>query len=217
MKKFLITALALVAGVSVAMAGMGINWSNNGWLVEFGGDVNNGPGIADNNDVLWQLIYAGENNVADDIDLAGASYLSGDDKLLADRNIPAGGGSSSDKTSWDGWLMNQDGVTVYEDLSWNNTGKYVYQRIFQGAPAEGSYYFETPLYEYNGAYAGGGQKAEDFFYDPDGNGLIVNKQIPGEPGPGPEPPGPGPVPEPATMSLLGLGALAMVLRRKLSK
>ena len=122
MKKFLITALVLVAGVSVAMAGMGINWSNNGWLVAFGADITDGPGVADNNDVLWQLIYAGEDNVANDIDLKAANYLSGDDQLLADRTIPMGGGSSADKTAWDGWLMNQDGVTVYEDLEWKGTG-----------------------------------------------------------------------------------------------
>jgi hypothetical protein len=30
-------------------------------------------------------------------------------------------------------------------------------------------------------------------------------------------PGAAPIPEPATMSLLGLGALAMVLRRKIRK
>lgn len=204
MKKFLITALALMAGVSLALAGMGISWSNGeGWLVEFKGDIDNGPGIADNNDVLWQLIYAGENNVADDIDLAADNYLGGDDQLLADRSIPAGGGSAADGTSWDGWLMQQGGTAVYEDLNFSGSGSYVYQRIFQGLPDDGTHYYQSELFAFNKGYAGGGQATDEFYYSRDG--VAVDQTIPGG------------VPEPATMSLLGLGALAMVLRRKLRK
>lgn len=210
MKKFLITALALVAGVSVAMAGMGISWGDGGgWMVEFGGDIDEGPGIADNNDALWQLIYAGADGVANDIDLSNANYLSGDDELLADRSIPAGGGTASDGTSWDGWLMQQGGNTLYEDLTWNRGSGSVYQRIFQinpevGVPVNGDHYYQTDLFTFNGAYEGGGQASDIFGYS-NQEGLAVDQTIPGG------------VPEPATMSLLGLGALAMVLRRKLRK
>ena len=73
MKKFMITVLALAAAVSVSMAGMGIDWNSGGWMAAYGGDVNDGPGVAENDDVLWQLIYAGENNVADEIDLSAAN------------------------------------------------------------------------------------------------------------------------------------------------
>ncbi len=214
MKKVLIAALALMVGASLSLAGMGIQWSANGWMAEYGGNVNDGPGVADNNNVIWQLIYAGADNTANAPDLSAApNYLSGDDELLADRQIPAGGGTAADGSSWDGWLMQQGGETVYEDLDWNTAGS-VYQRIWQGTPSvdDGGYYFETALFNIDTGYAGGGAAPQEFNYDPDGNGVVVDNYIPGE-GPGPQPQ----VPEPATMSLLGLGALAMVLRRKLRK
>ena len=206
MKKVLIAAVALMVGASISLAGMGIQWSANGWMVEYGvTDMNAGPGVADNNNVIWQMIFAGEDNVANAPDLAAPNYLSGDDTLLADREIPTGGGSAADGTSWDSWLMQQGGETVYEDLAWNTAG-FVYQRIWQSTPSveAGGLYFETPLFAIDTGYAGGGAAPQEFNYDPAGNGVAVNTVIPG-------------VPEPATMSLLGLGALAMVLRRKLRK
>lgn len=204
MKKFMITVLALLAAASVSMAGIGVSWDNGeGWAIEIGADPDEGPGVADNSDVLWQLIYAGADEKADPIDLADANYLSGDDELLADRLIPAGGGDCADGTSWDGWLMYQGGsAALYQDTSFAGTGTYVYQRIFQGTPEPGSYYYETDLFQFNPNYAGGGQAPDVFGY---AEGAVeVDQQIPS-------------VPEPATMSLLGLGALAMVIRRKLRK
>ena len=211
MKKVLIAAVALMMGASISLAGMGITWApGGGWMVEYGGDVNEGPGVLENNDVLWQLIYAGADNVANAPDLSAANYLSGDDELLADRTIPAGGGAAADGTSWDTWLMQESGIAKYEDLAWTTEGS-LYQRIWQGTPsvADGGKYFETGLTAIDTAYATG-SASQELYYDPDGNGVAVNNYIPGS---GPEPQ----VPEPATMSLLGLGALAMVLRRKLRK
>lgn len=212
MKKVLIAAVALMMGASLSLAGMGIDWSNGGgWMAEYGADIDNGPFVLDNANVIWQLIYAGEDKVANEPDLSAPNYLGGDDSLLADREIAQGGGSAADGTSWDNYLMNQGGVTVYEDLDWSTAG-FVYQRVWQGTPdaSADSYYFDSDLLEIDTAYAGGGAAPQAFDYDPAGNGVAVNNVIKGQE-PGPQ------VPEPATMSLLGLGALAMVLRRKLRK
>lgn len=214
MKKVLITAVALVMAASISLAGLGVDWSNGGWMAEYGGDpAGDGPWVLDSNNVIWQLIYAGADNVANEPDLTAADYLGGDDSLLAKREIAQGGGSAADGTSWDNYLMKQGGTTVYEDLNWTTAGS-VYQRIWQGTPSveEGGYYFDSALMTIDTGYAGGGAAPQAFDYDPDGNGVAINVNIPGE-GPGPQPQ----VPEPATMSLLGLGALAMVLRRKLRK
>ena len=221
MKKFLITALVLLAGISAATAGIGIAWDSGGWLVAYGEDPTwdseteqfLGKGVAGDQSAIWQLIYAGANGAIDAIDLDNAAngYVSEDDVVWADRTIPAGGGKASDGTEWNAWLELQDGSVVYKsDIT---TPGSVYQRIFQGTPAEGSYYYETGLYEYDPTFAGGTAPIKDFFnFDESGNGLAVNQQIPVSP----TPPTPT-IPEPATMSLLGLGAMAMVLRRKLRK
>ena len=211
MKKVLIAAVALMMGASLSLAGMGIQWSNGGWMAAYGGDASEGPFVLDSNEVIWQFIYAGADNVANEPDLAAADYLGGDDQLLAKREIPMGGGDAADGTSWDNYLMQQAGDTLYQDLDWAQSG-YVYQRVWQGTPSNDiaeNYYFDTDVFAIDTSYAAG-SPSQVFDYDTTGNGVVVDKVIPGE---GPQPQ----VPEPATMSLLGLGALAMVLRRKLRK
>ena len=209
MKKLMI-AFAALAMVSAAYAGLGVAWSTGGGWGESSQDSN--VGILDQNDVLWQLIYAGANNVKDIPALTNPNFLSGDDQLLAVRTLAANGGESwstapEDDTVWDVWLMPQAGLIVYQDLEWDstvNTGSYVYQRVFEGTIVSGTFtlnggekYWETELFRFNPNYAGGGYPADSFYT----HIFQPNRTIP----------------EPATMSLLGLGALAMVLRRKLRK
>lgn len=185
----LLAATMLAAWVPTGFGGIGLNWSMGyGWLVEYGGDVNEGPGVAENNNVIWQLIYAGADNVANEPYLDAGCYLGGDDVLLAEREIPCGGGIASDGTEWSPWLELQDGNPVYVDLEWDTEG-CVYQRIYQGVPSQegGAYYFETGLIQLDTTWTGGAMLPweppypQEFAADPNGEGVVVDHVIPGEP------------------------------------
>ena len=214
MKKFLMAIFALAVATTVATAGVGIQW---GTL--YGAYDHNAPNLTDdpsafqllaNYSAIWQLIYAGADNAIDDISTAvpvaggpNGDYVLGDDEVWAQRTIAQGGGTASeDSTVWNNWMINQSGTVVYEDLSWATAG-FVYQRVFEGTPANGTWYFQTPLLALNTGYVGGGQPPQDFFLDTGTAGFQPGIQIDA-------------VPEPATMSLLGLGALVMAFRRRRS-
>lgn len=218
MKKFLMAIFALAVATSVASAGIGITWTTYSWGNYSGGG---GAALLDNNDALWQLIFAGTDNLIDSIDdplnpmdpaaWAANNYLrpGGDDQLLAERIIPMGGGIASDGTDWDEWLQRQGPPNpVFQDLGWAAEG-YVYQRVFESStPLAGStQFFQSGLLELDTGFAGGTATPQDFFVDDPslvGNDGFTPDRTPIA------------IPEPATMSLLGLGALAMVLRRRRS-
>ena len=217
MKKILMAVFAFAVAASVATAGIGITWTTQNW-----GEYHDGSAsaILAANDALWQLIYAGADNMADPIHNDGVvapmdsqeawaanNYLrpGGDDQLLASRIIPLGGGAAADGTVWDDFMMYQSGsVPVFADLSWMQAG-FVYQRVFESStPLAGStYFYQTGLLAIDTSYAGGTSTPQDFFVDPASGPFIPNSQAYA-------------VPEPATMSLLGLGALVMAFRRRRS-
>ena len=217
MKKFLMAIFALAVATTVATAGVGIQWSTfwGGYDHTSPDVVGGSTALLDNYSAIWQLIYAGADNAINDISTTvptaggpNGDYVVGDDVVWAQRTIAQGGGTAAeDGTSWNNWLNNTGGFLSYEDLSWSTAG-FVYQRVFEinpidGVPVDGSYYFETPLLALNTGYIGGGQPPQDFFLDTPSAGFQPNIQIDA-------------VPEPATMSLLGLGALVMAIRRRRS-
>ena len=211
MKKILLALAVLAAAASFASAGVGINWGTQyGAYDHTAADLTGGTGaLLDSYSVTWQLIYAGANNVADvpDTSLGGAgiadNYVTGDDVVWATRFIAQGGGTApEDGTVWDSWLAVVSGNTIYEDLAWSTAG-YVFQRVFEGTPAALSWYFDSDLLALNTGYTGTPQLPQSIFPDTGSAGFQPDQQVPA-------------VPEPATMSLLGLGALVMAIRRRRS-
>ena len=212
MKKFLMAIFALAVATTVANAGVGINWSTlYGAYDHSSPDVVGGSNaLLDSYSAIWQLIYAGADNAINDISttvpVAGGpngDYVLGDDVVWAQRTIAQGGGTApEDSTGWNNWMNPTGGTTVYEDLSWVTAG-FVYQRVFEGTPADGTWYFQSPLQALDVGYVGGGAPTADFFVDTFSAGFQPTIQIDA-------------VPEPATMSLLGLGALVMAIRRRRS-
>ncbi len=235
MKKMFLMALGLAVFASTAMAGIGINWNTINGMVQDGEaeDALPPPGgfLLDGYSAIWQLIYAGADNAIDPIDGSAAAmdeaawaannYLrpGGDDELVAQRTIALGGGTASeDSTSWNNWMVNTGGNTVYELLAdggqnwWD--GGLMYQRIFQcdtlvteGDPGmHGSaWFYETPganMLTIDTTYVTGGF-AQDFPVGTPSTFGVPTHQV-------------NVIPEPATMGLLGLGALVMAIRRRRS-
>ena len=204
MKKLLIALSALALVATAAYAGYGIDWVTvvGAYSHEATDLTGNDYALLDSYSVTWQLIYAGADNTANPINLSNLGWVSGDDVVWATRTIPLGGGTAiEDGTTWDNWMTHQIGSAdaTSVDLNWTGAGSYVFQRVYEGPPQVGSWYYETPLFAFNKNFDGMGPK-DTFTVDSATQGFQPNQTIP--------------IPEPATLSLLGLGALALIRRKR---
>ncbi len=224
MKKFLMAIFALAVATTVATAGVGIAWTT-GWGAYTHDAANNTDdpsafALLDHYSAIWQLIYAGADNAIDPANLTtgglNGDYVSDDDVVWAQRDIaqvaqpnpdPPGSNTSTagDGTSWDNFMYYAGGGSLeYIDTAWSTAG-FVYQRVFEGTPGDGTYWYDSPLFAYDETWTDS-LSAEGFLaeVDPGAGGLYGDNQF-----------APA-VPEPATMGLLGLGALVMAIRRRRS-
>ena len=207
MKKVLLGSMILLAAVSFASAGVAIAWTTiYGAYDHNAADLTGGSNaLLDSYSAIWQLIYAGVNNVADPADWAqvgGAKgdYVTGDDVVWGQRDIPQGGGTAADGTVWNNWMNITGGDPNCVDWAWNTPGS-VYMRLFEGTPGPETWYFESELVTLDTTKGEGGHP-QTVFLDNEFGGFQPTQQFPPV------------IPEPATMSLLGLGALALAIRRR---
>ena len=204
MKKIIIALGALALVATAAYAGYGIDWTTmvGAYSHEATDLTGSDYALLDSYSVTWQLIYAGADNIANPINLSNPGWVSGDDVVWATRTIPLGGGTATeDGTIWDNWMTHQAGGAdaIAYNTTWTGAGSYVFQRVYEGTPAPGTWYYETPLFAFNKAYDGQGGSPDVFNLDSSSAGIKPNQQV---------------IPEPATLSLLGLGALALIRRKR---
>ena len=233
MKKILLAVVAMAMGASAAFGAVAINWSTAFIVFDNTETDLSGSGTAyllNNYSAIWQLIYAGPDNTIDPLNDTGnrmdpTAWLANnllrpgsDDVLWGQRVIPIGGNvmashsedtlayppnNANYNTTWDDLMTQNSGNVTYQS-AWATAG-YVYQRIFQidGTAQGGTWYWESTPFEYDEAYPGGGAPVDVFSVGTDDMGVRPLYQV-------------AVIPEPATMSLLGLGALVMAIRRRRS-
>ena len=207
MKKTLMALFALALCASVASAGVGINWGTGFGIFDHTETdlVGGSAALLDSYSAIWQLIYAGPDGAINEPDYnqiggGNGDYVTGDDVVWAQREITQGGGTAADGTSWDNWMTKQGGNVTYEDLAWTTAGS-VYQRIFEGTPGPLTWWGDSQLFTFNHNFAEGGMP-DELYMDSATGGWQPTQQFP------------PPIPEPATLSLLGLGALALIRRKR---
>lgn len=200
----------LIAGI-MSLAGMSQAGLSVRWYVGYGmyphgaADITSGTpgtGVAAVNSVIWQLVYAGSDNIANAVNLAnsGTGWNGGDDIVLASRTTPAGGDASFDE-----WLFNANPGSLSPTENASYTSGFVFVRVFQSAaPAGGEWYYNSPtLALQNIDLTDPSRVAQNLDANPlsgDAQGNALNQQI-------------AVVPEPSTIMFAALGLGLVAIRR----
>ena len=213
MMRKMVSFFCMAIMATASYAGIGISWNTINGVAWHGaaqsvldGSFESGESLLDRYSAIWQLIYAGADNAIDDPSMvaggANGDYVTDDDVVWAERIIPQGGNAGGtpcdDGTTWNSWLT-QDTVmsTAFYDAAWTASA-FVYQRVFEGTPSGGSWYYQSGLVSVP-QWPGSPAAETEAWLDTNDNLVQPTYQM---------------IPEPATMGLLGLGALVMAIRRR---
>lgn len=200
MKKLVIALIGLLAAGVVYANTWAINWSLYGGYA-YSPDSSE-KGVLEDYSVTWSLMNAATDELID----AGATMFAPQGSQIGFDDSSAGGGSPTFSL----WLDEPTGSTLYMGSTTATTVQNVYQYI---KIENGTDTYEwksaaipvTPATEHQGASADWGKIVIGPTGADEVNATWTKVSTPTE------------VPEPATLSLLGLGALAMVVRRKVRK
>lgn len=210
MKKiFVYVLIAMITGI--ANAGTSVDWYFQWGMYPHGGDVTSldpSTGVAGSQSVLWQLVYAGSDNLIGDgtylVDAGNAAngYVYGDDEIVFSRTTPAGGNSV-----FDGTLYSDAAFRTASETETTYSGLF-YIRVFgDTTPTVGEWYYNSPTLSAVSVDLTDPSRSPQLF---DGNtnggvqGNDLNASIVA-------------VPEPSSMALLALGLGVVALRRKFRK
>ena len=205
------TAMAeTISGTIQWSCGPGMYWSGTSYTDDTEFAHVDTDGVLVNYDVLWQLIHTTDGKVHDPV-FTNPNYLDDLDELVTVDSYRLGNASyfaNNFGVDVSLWKENPSDLVTPLSLDDSVESYYVYQRIFEldpgvTVPTASSPRWESDAVDIRSQYDGVvNQATTELAYK---NGQYLMAPIHAS------------VPEPATMSLLGLGALAMVLRRKLRK
>jgi hypothetical protein len=215
MKKIaILMALAMVATAS--LGAINVEWSCWGFLSGVEGSSLYATEEADS--ILWELVYTSGSSIATPVlDESTGAISYGSDQVLSSRLWESGSADVAvtdvveSKTPSAQLLMDIEGGCLdsegasYKNLDYTQSSGGIYSAVFQFCSNGDVYYALTDL-NTGINWANEMSAADQVCFNMEEDIKIATKL--------------GTVttvPEPATMSLLGLGALAMVLRRKLRK
>lgn len=183
-------------------AGINVTWSIGYGLYDVGvvnltsTDPNDGFLTAGNSS-LFQLIWTATSDGIGIVDPLDVDYVSGDNLVLDSRVITAGSGG------YDEWGFNSTVPAPYINPVF--TAGFVFMRVFQTAsPTVGEYYFDSALLALQNRGSDPIADTQLLYLETGSDsypsqGVALNLEI---------------VPEPSVLAFLGLGGLALAVRRR---
>lgn len=213
MKKIAVL-MALAMAATASFGAINIEWSC--WGLLSGVEGSSLYATQEANSILWELIYTSSSSIAKPVLNESTGAISyGSDEVLSSRlwekgstevavtdKVESGTPSVNLVMDIDGGCLDSEGA-AYKNLDYSKSTGGIYAAVFQYC-ADGKVYYEVTELNTSINWANEMSAADQVCFDMENDIPIANYlgTI---------------IPEPATMGLLGLGSLAMVLRRKLRK